>query len=315
MRRAFTLIELLVVITIIGLVSVLVLPGLIWAVTDRAMVSSVQALQGSLVEAAAFARQTTSSTEGQPAFIRQPNSSCGIRLIPSTTNPDSLTQVMPLITPPRYTEGTITMLPAPTAPGPLTITGDQTYWGWNIRLGDKISWGGKPYWVCGPLTQPNADLFVNYPAGNTVDYLNLVNGVDDNQNGYIDDGFDGLDNDANGLIDDAPEWEQETWTGPILSGVPYMVTRRPAVGNPTATLMLTVPVSITASQLNPGLLSGTVDVMLRPDGTVDPSTPYSSPSSIGLAQHQTVFAFVDTDGNQTNLTLSKTGLVQTQIVK
>src|SRR5208283_435228 len=76
------------------------------------------------------------------------------------------------------------------------------------------------------------------------DYLFLVNGVDDNQNGYIDDGFDGIDNDGNGLIDDAPEWETEVWLGLQVQGVAYTITRRPAVGNSTATLMLTVPVSI-----------------------------------------------------------------------
>jgi hypothetical protein len=160
------------------------------------------------------------------------------------------------------------------------------------------------------------------------DYLFLVNGIDDGQsqvalalgvpntpNGYIDDGYDGIDNDGNGLVDDPPEWEIETWTGPSVNGVPYVIARRPVPGNPTASLLLTVPVSIGASQLIPGLLSGTYDVMIRPDGTVDPSSQYSSPSSIGLAQHASVFAFVDPDGHETDLTMSKTGLIQSQVIK
>src|SRR5208283_3702700 len=88
------------------------------------------------------------------------------------------------------------------------------------------------------------------------DYLFLVNGVDDNQDGYIDDGFDGIDNDGNGVIDDALEWEAERWTGAAVQNAPYAITRRPAPGNPNQALLLTVPVSLAASTLAVDRLSG-----------------------------------------------------------
>ena len=39
------------------------------------------------------------------------------------------------------------------------------------------------------------------------EFLFLVNGLDDNINGWIDEGFDGVDNNNNGVVDDLFEWE------------------------------------------------------------------------------------------------------------
>ena len=52
-----------------------------------------------------------------------------------------------------------------------------------------------------------------------MEFLFLVNGQDDNRNGFIDEGFDGVDNDCDGVIDDLGEWEVETWTSATMADV------------------------------------------------------------------------------------------------
>ena len=131
-----------------------------------------------------------------------------------------------------------------------------TSWYWNIRVGDKLKIGnsGAMYTVVGPCTvnpisgSGNPELFVNVgqpgdvtnmltrtytdPAGNAgtaipVEFLYLVNGVDDDADGYTDEGWDGVDNNNgfvyNSIIDDLgaasatatvpTEWENEKWLG------------------------------------------------------------------------------------------------------
>ncbi len=299
MRAAFTLIELLVVIIIIGLVSTAVILGAVWALGDHQLLASAQLLQGALVGA-------------RDAAIAA-NVPCGIRLLPSLANPDSLVQIMPLVTGARYTDGLVSTTPAPTSPGPLMLTGSLTNWGWNVRLGDRISWGGRPYTVCGPMTIANNDLFINYPPGQTTDYLQLTNGRDDDQNGFVDDGWDGVDNNNNGQVDEPAEWETETWTGPPVTNAPYILTRRPIPGNPQSIVALSVGVSLSASTLLVNPLSGMVDVMIRPDGTIDLSGPYAAPSAVGLGQAKTVFVLQDPAGNRRSITLwTKTGRIESQ---
>lgn len=104
-----------------------------------------------------------------------------------------------------------------------------TSWWWNIRIGDKLQIGGAGRWftVVGPMLTPNPELYVNVgPAGTQSplqqtlangataypEFLLLVNGVDDNRDGYIDSGWDGVDNDNQNGIDDIGEWvETEVW--------------------------------------------------------------------------------------------------------
>ena len=101
---------------------------------------------------------------------------------------------------------------------PTWLPTSPTSWFWNIRVGDRIQLGAAsqtyvvvgPCWVSpanpNPSLQGNPELFVNigfpgsevgslvlkrsYPddATHTVEYLLLVNGRDDNSNGYVDDG-------------------------------------------------------------------------------------------------------------------------------
>ena len=103
-----------------------------------------------------------------------------------------------------------------------------TNWFWNIRVGDKITIGpsgGKQYTVVGPMAvtpaQGNSEMFVNIgPPGTALptlngpqpcEYLLLVNGRDDNKDGWVDSGFDGVDNNGNLIIDELAEWELEAW--------------------------------------------------------------------------------------------------------
>ena len=106
------------------------------------------------------------------------------------------------------------------AAGPVLIPNPPTNWFWNVRIGDRFRFddSGRYYTVVGPMTIPNPENFVNDgppnvspyatplpsleetygPAGNQVnvhpEFLFLVNGVDDNNDGFIDNGFDGINN-------------------------------------------------------------------------------------------------------------------------
>lgn len=240
------------------------------------------------------------------------------------------------------------------------LPNEPTSWFWNIRIGDKIRIGnsGQYYTVVGPMANPNPELFVNdnppgtpsllqriysnatttppTPLGTfNVEYLFLVNGQDDDNDGFVDDGWDGVDNDTQNGVDDPAEWtEQEKWMGALAgslgavestvtslpafgSGTPpagntpgllnqsYTITRRPAPSSGSREVALPsnvvidlttwayplqersrfpVPPSLTPAApsqvVNPN--SGSVDIVVNPDGSIVPSTVYSSPSSFGL---------------------------------
>ncbi len=203
-----------------------------------------------------------------------------------------------------------------------------TSWFWNIRLGDKLQLNGSGIWytVVGPMVvtpqQGNSELFVNVgPAGSqsplsdtqagTIvfpEFLFVVNGLDDNQNGWIDEGFDGVDNNLNlelaagatQLVDELAEWEVEAWPAAYLTNPPtnvsYTIARRPAPApnSREVSLPTNVVIDMTTwgnafqerSQLPPGVINpftGYVDILLYPNGTVVPTTIYSTPSSFGIA--------------------------------
>ena len=132
-----------------------------------------------------------------------------------------------------------------------------TSWFWNIRIGDKIQFNqsGPWYAVVGPMTQThaegNSEMFVNagVPGSQSPleryfipvhgkafayfpEFLFLVNGQDDNNNGWTDEGWDGVDNNGNGQVDELGEWENEQWPTQIVAqGIHnqiYSIQRRPA---------------------------------------------------------------------------------------
>jgi len=218
------------------------------------------------------------------------------------------------ITAPTYANTTALML----VEAVLNATGapnPPTSWFWNIRVGDKVQLNnaGPWYTVIGPMSNApaagNAELFVNVGApgapsplvvGNSnPEFLFLVNGNDDNKNGWVDEGWDGVDNDGINGIDDVGEWvEIETWLGPVAASsgqIPYTIRRRPA---PTINAReVSLPSNVVIDATSWGLtnertrvptaafnqFSGLIDVLLNPDGTVVATTLYSSPSSLGLA--------------------------------
>lgn len=193
-----------------------------------------------------------------------------------------------------------------------------TSWSWNLRVGERIqiNGGGPWYTIVGPCwispwsaaTPGNAELFVNTglpgaasplspPGLGPVEYLLLVDARDDNGNGWVDEAWDGVDNDGNGLVDDPNEWgEVEQWHGAAagsagLASVPYLVRRRPAPTTGAREIALPAQVVIDAtswsgtrerSRLPVDRFTGSVELLINPDGTAVPTTLYSTPSSVGM---------------------------------
>ncbi len=167
-----------------------------------------------------------------------------------------------------------------------------------------------------PAGQGNSELFVNVPRrrhplvrGNTSpEYLLLVNGQDDNNNGWIDEGFDGVDNDGDWpgpARTISTNGRQRHWQGipapsqttlplgPSMFSVPYTIRRRPAPAPNAREIALPTSMVIDATSIyidrersrlpanNPlTLLTGYIDIVLNPDGTVLPTTTYSSPAVV-----------------------------------
>jgi prepilin-type N-terminal cleavage/methylation domain-containing protein len=207
------------------------------------------------------------------------------------------------------------------------VLNEPTSWFWNIRVGDKLQLNGAGIWytVVGPMVVTpqlgNSELFVNVgPPGTQSpltdtqsgipvcpEFLFLVNGLDDNKNGWIDEGYDGVDNNLNAelatgatqLVDDLAEWEIEAWPSAYTSNPPtnvqYTIQRRPApaANSREISLPTNVVIDMTTwgnafqerSQFPPGVINpftGYVDILLYPNGTVVPTTIYSAPSSFGM---------------------------------
>jgi prepilin-type N-terminal cleavage/methylation domain-containing protein len=323
-RHGFTLIELLVVITIIILISAVTLPTLLTGIGDRQMSESARILQAALAGA-----RDAAIRDNSPSGIRLladpllPLTSS--QIIPLAMPPayqDGLVSIYPTQ---AYTAGVmlgtsalvLEELPGSWVQDPKTgiwawVPNSPTSWFWNVRVGDKvqINNAGPWYTVCGPVVTANAEQFVGVgdpgttspvsrvftsPDGQTVtrtlDYLLLVNGKDDNANGWVDEGFDGVDNNANNTTDESAEWEPETWLGVLASqntiGASYAIRRRPAPANAARTTVLpqsvVVDLRTNRSRLPVNQTTGNVDIIVNPDGTVVPTTIYSTPSSIGLS--------------------------------
>jgi prepilin-type N-terminal cleavage/methylation domain-containing protein len=202
-----------------------------------------------------------------------------------------------------------------------------TNWFWNVRIGDRlrVNDSGRFYTVVGPMTTFNPELFVNdgtpgttptlaiaYGPGSTPivrnpEYLFLVNGLDDDANGYVDDGFDGVDKNANQVADDIAEWsEPETWVGAqslaevaaqgtflTLKPAPpfkWTIARRPVPSPGAREVSLSAGATIDLTTWEPGVthersrlpvdpFSGTVDVLVNQAGQVIPTTVYSTAAS------------------------------------
>ncbi|GAC1335712.1 MAG: hypothetical protein NVSMB14_03160 [Isosphaeraceae bacterium] len=169
-------------------------------------------------------------------------------------------------------------------------------WYWNIRVGERIRLNnsGRLYTIVGPdvvnnvldLTGiSNPERFVNngpqalYKPNISAapEYLLLVNGEDDNADGYVDNGFDGLDNNANGIIDESLEYENEQFVGPQFT--PFSLTTANALPFPSVVPPGTTPPLINIPYTiyrRPVPTPGANDLAL-PSGVVIDLTTWNSP--------------------------------------
>jgi prepilin-type N-terminal cleavage/methylation domain-containing protein len=208
---------------------------------------------------------------------------------------------------------------------------EATSWYWNVRVGDQIQIGGtgRFYTVIGPVYQTNPENFVNVgppdavlPSdsgmavnnGSPTEVLFLVNGVDDNNDGFIDNGFDGYDNNYNGSVDETAEWyflsstvnvgEQEAWLGsqallaaqaaqtpPVIQPQKYVIKRRPIPSPGAREIFLPSNVVIDMTTWNSTQERSRlpvdhnlryVDILINPNGSIVPTTSYSAPTSTSL---------------------------------
>jgi prepilin-type N-terminal cleavage/methylation domain-containing protein len=337
--RAFTLVELLIVVVIIVLVSAVALPTVLPALARRQVSEAARLLQGALVGA-----RDRAIHDGRPSGIRllpdpawplQYDATTG-RLVPGRTL--AYSRVIPIDPAPEYREGMVTVRPSAAyaadvvdVPGlvleeaPIDRNGapnPPVSWMWNIRVGDRLQLNdaGPWYTVVGPMqvgpAAGNSEMFVNVgPSGATsplnpsgsrpIDYLILTNGIDDNRNGWVDEGWDGVDNDGNKLTDEhiraaqglVSEWEAERWIGGAAAGMasqPYAIRRRPMPSPDAREVALPTQMVIDAARsrlpVNPH--TGAVEVMVNPDGTAAPSLPYGVPSSLSMGSAFLHFALV-----------------------
>jgi prepilin-type N-terminal cleavage/methylation domain-containing protein len=148
--------------------------------------------------------------------------------------------------------------------GIVPFPNEPTNWFYNVRVGETIQIGdtGRKYTIVGPCqispwgtgtNYGNFEMFVNVgPPGSpsplsrviydstgtarastSPEFLFVVNGQDDNQDGYIDSGWDGSNNNPPLILapgqklptgyvpdlftDNLAEWEQEKWVGSAAS--------------------------------------------------------------------------------------------------
>ena len=241
----FTLVELLVVIFIILLISAVTLPTIVPSLNHRRVSEAARILQAALVGA-------------RDAAIHYDDPR-GIRLIPDATLLQqgivAANRILAIEPAGDYTEGRVTIhrgwassIPDPIPTGHLTLyeepidpgsglLNSPTSWYWNIRVGERLRFNdsGRYYTIIGPVVQANSDGFVNVVPPGTREFLWLVNGVDDDQDGYIDPQWDGVDNNldrATDYLNDPFETEPEDWVGlekrsPATVSVAYTIERRP----------------------------------------------------------------------------------------
>jgi prepilin-type N-terminal cleavage/methylation domain-containing protein len=332
-RRGFTLIELLVVVAIIGLISAVALPMVLPALNERRVNEAARELQAILAGC-------------RDAAIRANNGPRGIRLLPDPVfngqqtsqpgiyNPLASNRIIPIETAPDYTEGLVSagtvanyLVVFESGKDPISgVPNNPTNWSLNVRQGDKIRFNdsGAYYTIAGPISgppylannsntervitcTPSSPVPLASQAGWVPEYLYLMNGIDDNGNGWVDEACDGIDNDGDGktdpgfngvddngdgVIDDfaelfiGNEYEKEVFIGSQASTPPfnvaYTIVRRPVVspGAREVTLPAGVVIDLTMwdaasngflperSRLPVDPFTGRVDIMIDQTGRV-----------------------------------------------
>lgn len=339
-RSGYTLVELLVVLMIVMLLTVATLPVVMPALNSRRVSEAALLLQAALAGA-----RDAAIRANEPRGIRLLPSPD----FPGGTAPLASDRFVSIEPGPDYNEGLITIsalpgpAPVPGTYGPLTtadprlwiveakwanpavgtIPNPPTSWYWNIRRGEKLRLGGsgRTYTIAGPMLTANPEQYINaglpssVSAGPsaTAEILILVNGQDDDGDGYIDEAFDGIDNDGDGIIDPGfdgvdndgikgidnaeemfynasnpsvfsyGEWEPESFVGSQFGTTyvnqPYTISRRPVVSQGAREVSLpgTVYIDLTTWDAPYALSPTGASSPTRPERSrlpVDPATFY-----------------------------------------
>lgn len=319
-RHGFTLIELLVVLAIISLVSVAVLKVLLPAYASHQLTSAASGIQAAI-------HQAKDKAMGSGNFagfrlIPDPNFPIVMQAPPNQnlidfTAPIAYSRWEPLETPPSYSNGLVSCFPAsvPALGQPSAVLileqsmkdgqnppqlAEPTSWWWTIRIGERVSIGsGREYTVVGPQVTQTPENFVNTGPPGTVstlnrgdgpaEYLFLVNGVDDDGDGYIDNGYNGI---PPTMMPNA--YEAETWQIGLQNGIVaahYSIARRPAPASNGAGYALPggYVVDLARSKLSPDPTTGSIDVIVDASGKLVQVQQYSNPASIGVSGNWLIF--------------------------
>lgn len=319
--RGFTLVELLVVLVIVAIVAAVTLPAVSgWRESSR-LDAAATLVQGEMVAARARAE-----LRGAAGIRLLPDPTFPIvRRDDGSIDPDAVLaydRIAPLEAGPGYTSGLVAVrgpsegYPPGFTPARnrLVLEGERlaadgsllepTGWEWNVRCGDRVELLGRSYTVCGPVAVGpaggNAELFVNYapawPAldrgDGAVEWLYLVDGLDDDGDGYVDNGRNGLDDDGDGHVDGESEWSEEERWGPGADGLrraSYVIHRRP-VPAPGSTGVALAGVVIDATGWQSAVAprsaivvdpwTGAADLLFDGSGRVEPARAVATPTSI-----------------------------------
>lgn len=325
-RRGFTLVELLVVMVIVVMVSVVALPTIYSSFRER-----------SIQEAARLVQATFTAAKDDAVRF---GTMRGVRFVPDPSDPGICSRLLPIGSAADYSEGLLTVTDPATLPAGFVLpypclmveqatrdlqgrTTAPTSWPGNVRVGDRLQVGrnGPLYTVVGPTDPANPTdegfVAITMPLVRTdpsagevkVDYLWLVNGVDDDRNGFADDGWDGVDNNNDGVKDEAREWEVERWLQPPVASSPYAIRRRPAPIDPTRGTVLPAGVVIDTAGLPP-------ELVLDATGATTETGPYGVPSRIGLKGHEFKVHLIErgVSGNEAWITINaRTGKVAADV--
>jgi prepilin-type N-terminal cleavage/methylation domain-containing protein len=318
-RRAFTLVELLVVLTIIAVVSAATLPVVLPALAHRQVSESARIVQAA-IEGSRDAAIRANAPRGI-RLIADPSLPAPLlafnRILPIEPAPDYSEGRVSIVAGPNPAAATLPLLYAPTARAYPAETlrieesrenatgapNARTSWYWNVRIGERIRIGesGAWYTIIGPAKVPpgagNPEQFVNVGppgvpspivrGGDEVEFLYVVNGLDDDADGVTDSGWDGTGYAAGQLAPGVPGWEAERWHvahGPGLLDRPYTIERRPVPTQGARFVEMPSNVVIDAttwdttrerSRLPVDPNTRMVEILISPNGTVilQPSRP------------------------------------------